>query len=40
MQHGVVVIPKSSKPDRIAQNFDVWEFALSDDEIGSIDALA
>ena len=40
VQHGVVVIPKSSKPDRIAQNFDVWEFALSDDEIGSIDALA
>ena len=39
VQHEVVVIPKSAKPERIAQNYDVWDFALSDDEMRSIDGL-
>jgi 2,5-diketo-D-gluconate reductase A len=39
VQHEIVVIPKSAKPDRIAQNFDVWGFELSDDEMRAIDHL-
>ncbi|GAA2130918.1 aldo/keto reductase [Glycomyces algeriensis] len=39
LQHGCVVIPKSSKPSRIAENFDVFDFALSADEMAAIDAL-
>jgi 2,5-diketo-D-gluconate reductase A len=39
LQNGCVVIPKSSKANRIAENFDVFDFALSGDEIAAIDAL-
>ena len=39
IQHGVQAIPKSVKPQRIAENFDVFDFALTDDEIARIDAL-
>jgi len=39
VQHEIVVIPKSAKPDRIAQNFDVWHFELSDDEMQTLDDL-
>jgi diketogulonate reductase-like aldo/keto reductase len=39
VQHEIVVIPKSSKPDRIAKNFDVWAFELSDDEMRALDHL-
>ena len=39
LQKGVQVIPKSTKPDRIAENFDVFDFALTGDEIAQIDAL-
>jgi diketogulonate reductase-like aldo/keto reductase len=39
VQHEIVVIPKSAKPDRIAQNIDVWDFALSDDEMHAVDGL-
>jgi 2,5-diketo-D-gluconate reductase A len=39
LQNGCVVIPKSSKASRIAENFDVFDFALSDDEMAAIDAL-
>ena len=36
---GNVVIPKSVTPSRIAENFDVFDITLSDDEIGAITAL-
>lgn len=39
IQHGVQVIPKSTRADRIAENFDVFDFELSADELAQIDAL-
>jgi len=39
VEHGIVVIPKSSDPARIAANFDVFGFALDDAEVARIDAL-
>lgn len=39
LQTGNIVIPKSNNRDRMAQNFDVFGFELSDDEFAAIDAL-
>ncbi len=39
LQLGNVVIPKSVTPERIAQNFNVFDFQLSDAEMASIAAL-
>ncbi|MCH8626320.1 aldo/keto reductase [Arsenicicoccus piscis] len=39
LQEGRSVIPKSTKPQRIAENFDVFDFELSDEELRRIDAL-
>ena len=36
---GVVVIPKSVKPHRIKENFDIFNFTLSSEEISELDAL-
>ena len=38
-QEGVVAIPRSSNPDRIAQNLRVFDFSLEDDEMAALDAL-
>ncbi|MBU67031.1 MAG: oxidoreductase [Cupriavidus sp.] len=38
-QHGNSAIPKSSHAQRIAQNIDIFDFALSHDEVLAIDAL-
>lgn len=37
-QRGVVIIPKSSNPDRMAQNLDIWDFSLTEDEMKVISA--
>jgi diketogulonate reductase-like aldo/keto reductase len=39
LDHGFSAIPKSVKAHRIAENFDVFDFTLTADEIASIDAL-
>lgn len=40
IEHEIVVIPKSARPERIASNFDVWNFALTPDDVARVDALA
>lgn len=39
LDHGIIVFPKSSTPERIAQNFDVFGFDLTADEVAAIDAI-
>jgi diketogulonate reductase-like aldo/keto reductase len=39
LQEGRSVIPKSTNPARIGENFDVFDFELSSDELARIDAL-
>ena len=39
LQHGRSVIPKSTKPHRIAENIDVFDFGLSAGELAAIDRL-
>jgi diketogulonate reductase-like aldo/keto reductase len=39
IQQGRSVIPKSTKPARIAENLDVFDFDLTEDQLAAIDAL-
>ncbi|MBQ7183469.1 MAG: aldo/keto reductase [Clostridia bacterium] len=39
IQRGVVVLPKSVHFDRIRENFDIWDFTLTDEEMASVAAL-
>ena len=36
VQRGVVVIPKSTHRNRMEQNFDIWNFRLTDEEMEAI----
>ncbi len=38
-QTGVAAIPRSSRPERVAENLQVSDFSLSDEEVASISAL-
>jgi 2,5-diketo-D-gluconate reductase A len=40
VDHQVVVIPKSATPARIAANFDVFGFSLTEDELARVDGLS
>jgi diketogulonate reductase-like aldo/keto reductase len=39
VEHGFSAIPKSFRPERIAENFDIFGFALAEEDIAAIDAL-
>jgi len=39
LQQGRSAIPKSTRPQRIAENFDIFDFALTDTELAAIDRL-
>jgi 2,5-diketo-D-gluconate reductase A len=39
VQRGVVVIPKSVRPERMAENLDVFDFALTDEQMSRIATL-
>ena len=39
LQHGIVPLPKSVTPERIAANADVFDFALTDAEMAALDAM-
>lgn len=39
IEDGLCAIPKSVKAHRIAENFDVFDFVLTPDEIAAVDAL-
>ena len=39
IEHGFSAIPKSVRPERIAENFDVFDFTLTQDEVAALDAL-
>jgi len=40
MQHGVAPIPRSSHPDHVAANIDIFDFILTDRDMREIDTLA
>jgi diketogulonate reductase-like aldo/keto reductase len=40
IQQGVIAIPRTTKESRAAESFDVFDFALSDEEMDRIHALA
>lgn len=39
IQRGVVVIPKSVRKERMEQNFDIWNFELSNEDMNKISTL-
>lgn len=39
MQRGYAVLTKSSNPERIQANLDLFDFEISDDDMKAIDAL-
>ncbi len=40
VQRGVVILPKSTKPERMAQNMDILDFTMTDEEMELISALS
>ena len=40
LEHGTVVIPKSSNPDRIKENMDVFEWNLTPNDMSALDSLS
>ncbi|MDQ4069655.1 MAG: aldo/keto reductase [Actinomycetota bacterium] len=40
LDHGIVVIPKSARPERIATNYDVFGFSLDEEDMRRVDGLS
>jgi 2,5-diketo-D-gluconate reductase A len=40
VEHTIPVIPRSSKPERVASNFDIAGFELTEDEVARIDDMS
>lgn len=40
LEHGIVVLPRSSRRENIAANFDLDGFDLADDDVAALDAFA
>lgn len=38
-QKGIIVIPRSAKPEHIKENFEIFDFALTDNEMSLLSAL-
>jgi diketogulonate reductase-like aldo/keto reductase len=39
IEHGLSAVPKSVRAERIAENIDIFDFALTDEEVAAIDSL-
>jgi diketogulonate reductase-like aldo/keto reductase len=39
IDHGLLPIPKSERPERIAENIDIFDFVLAEDDRAAIDAM-
>ena len=39
VQDNVIIIPKSTKPERIKENIEIFDFSLTDDEMNEINNL-
>ncbi|QEA34712.1 aldo/keto reductase [Weissella soli] len=39
MQAGIVAVAKSTKPERMAQNIDIWDFTLDAEDLAKIETL-
>jgi diketogulonate reductase-like aldo/keto reductase len=39
IQRGIITIPKSEKPERIKENFEIFDFELTEEEVKQIDEL-
>lgn len=39
VEHGFVVIPRSARPARIQENFDLFDFELSEEQVSHLDSL-
>jgi diketogulonate reductase-like aldo/keto reductase len=39
VEHEIPLIPKSTHRERIAENAEIFDFSLSDDEMAELDAL-
>jgi 2,5-diketo-D-gluconate reductase A len=39
IQHGIIAIPRTTKESRARENFDIFDFALTDEEMQRMDAL-
>lgn len=39
LQHNVIVIPKSSHPERIKENADIFDFKISEEDMDALNLL-